>query len=121
MPRSPASTTPAEAQDPLAHLRAPEAAVAQTAPGAPVEPSEVEEPTEGLAQPQEWHDAAVSAIVARWHTDRTAQKYAHKGGSCGCRYLATMALLETVGVAEPVEEVAADSLEKAPGGGSDDA
>lgn len=110
MPRRPAAPAP----DPLAHLRAPESAAVGTPPETAPQPVEDLEEEEALARPQEWHDAAVPAIVDRWHGDRVAQSYAHRGGTCGCRYLASMALLEVVGLAAP--EPVRVSLTK--GGGS---
>ena len=51
-----------------------------------------------------WHQDAAAAIVARWHDDRTAARILHKGQVCGCRNLAALALLASVGIAlEPVE------------------
>lgn len=112
MARTPTKTTPEI--DPLANLRAPES----TTPALPVvTPEEAEEAAleAGPApQGQEWHDAAVSAVVARWHGDRVAVRYGHKGGSCGCRYLASLALLEAVGYAGATEEDEAED-----GDGSD--
>jgi hypothetical protein len=47
------------------------------------------------------HDRYVSQIVAGWHQDTTAQGFAHKGGACGCRYLAAGAVQALMG--SPVE------------------
>jgi hypothetical protein len=51
-----------------------------------------------------WHDAAVTEVVDRWHGDRIAVKYAHKGGSCGCRYLADLALRTVLGAPVQVSD-----------------
>lgn len=70
------STPPVQPADPLADLR-------EDAPAGPPAPEVVED-----AAPFD----VVGAIVAEWHSDTTAQGFAHKGGACGCRYLALGAL-----------------------------
>jgi len=94
--------------DPLADLRAPEHREPE-APAGEVVP-EAEQVT--LHSPA-WHDQALAQIVGAWHRDKAAQGFAHKGGTCGCRYLARLAMEAVHG--QPVEP-----LEDEPDEGSAD-
>jgi len=89
--------------DPLADLRA-----ADTDPGLPPADDDPtpNAPLDVAATTPAWHQDAQTAIVTRWHTDPTASSYAHAGGTCGCRYLARLALVEAVGA--PALEVIPD-------------
>jgi len=89
--------------DPLAEFRQDEPAAGITT-AAPVPANDEPEPVDVLAGvPLDllWHQDAASRIVRRWHDDRDTLAQMHGGGSCGCRYLATVALLEALG--QPVE------------------
>lgn len=91
-------TTTAPAPDPLADLRAPE-----TDPGLTTEPTpEVTmlRPTAGA----EFHAEARAEIVAAFHGDTVATGMLHKGGTCGCRYLATLALRTALGAPQEPDE-----------------
>lgn len=77
--------------DPLADLRAPD-----TDPGLTAEPTpEVVKvrPTAGA----DFHAEARAEVVAAFHADTVATGMLHKGGTCGCRYLATLALRTALG------------------------
>lgn len=37
-------------------------------------------------------EGEADALVERWHADTVALGFLHKGGRCGCRYIATIAL-----------------------------
>lgn len=92
--------------DPLADLRLPDATPVPT----------VEQVADTLELPggvfdQAWHDDAATAAVTAWHADDVAATVLHAGGACSCRYLATMALHVTVGVALPVA-VEGDEVER---------
>ena len=89
MPRTP--TTPTPAPDPLADLRE-----ADTT-GPPAPPSENLEPAVVPLHSQAWHDRAEAETVAAWHADTTAPGFLHRGGVCGCRYLARTGLRATLG------------------------
>lgn len=93
-----------QTSDPLADLRA-ESPAALTITDAP--PTEDQTPDTLATGPQAVHDQYVGQIVAGWHQDTTAQGFAHKGGACGCRYLAAGAVQALMGspveVLEPVE------------------
>lgn len=96
MPR-PTPKPAAPGADPLADLRD------ETPPGPP--PGEQDETLldgelTAVYSPA-WHEQRTNQIVAAYHADSTAQGFAHKGGACGCRYLARKALQAAVG--EPVE------------------
>lgn len=105
MPRSRTPRpAPAPDVDPLADLREPS--------GVTVEPEPADSTPAGEATTQApeglpvvfdrlWHEQAAIQVVNRWHADRIASRYAHKGGTCGCRYLAQMALVEAVGIPAP--------------------
>lgn len=99
--------------DPLADLRPPEPTSPAALTPPPIqdaEPADGAEATlEVAAFDQAWHEDAITQVVKRWHADRTAERRLHKGGSCGCAYLARLALLEAVGVAQP------DAEQEAPG------
>ena len=94
------TTKPQAAEaDPLADLREPEGATPPGPPAAPdvkPDPEPVDETHDAL-----WHEDAATRITQAWHADTTSQGFAHKGGVCGCRYLARKALLAALG--EPVE------------------
>jgi hypothetical protein len=106
MPRTPA----VPAADPLADLRdvsslaaveGPSAAPAPL-PGPAASTETQDEPAapgeaQGLVTDALWHQAAVALMVATWHRDRTAQSLGHGGGTCGCVYLARMALVAVHG------------------------
>lgn len=106
--------TPATDVDPLAALREP---VITTPPVSleKTEPAEVEgDLLVGVLMDQAWHDDAVRTTVAAWHADPVAQKFAHRGGTCSCRYLAALCLKVSVGVALP-EAVEGDGEREAGG------
>lgn len=90
--------------DPLADLREPETAALPTA-AVPVNDPPADEPAVLEAQPLDllWHNDAATKIVTRWHADLDLRAMLHGGGACGCRYLATVALLEAVGA--PTETI----------------
>jgi hypothetical protein len=93
-----ARTTTAPAPDPLADLRAPE-----TDPGLTAEPApEIVKvrPTAGA----DFHAEARAEIVAAFHTDTVATGMLHKGGTCGCRYLAALALRTALGAPQEPDE-----------------
>lgn len=96
MPRTPA----APPADPLADLRE------SDTPGPPTPPAENLEPEAVPLHTQAWHDRAEAETVAAWHADTTAPGFLHRGGVCGCRYLARTALRATLGppVAEPEDD-----------------
>lgn len=79
---------------------------ASDAPEAPQDDQgDQDAPQEG-AHDAVWHQAATADIVSAWHSHPTASKYAHRGGSCGCRLLASIALVKVHGEpTEPVEVV----------------
>lgn len=108
MPRKPA----APPADPLADLR-PSDDTPNIPPVTDVQPNETEEPFVLDALDAAWHEDAQTRIVAAWHHDTTAQGFAHKGGACGCRYLARKALIAAIG--EPVQ-VSDDDVEAEPDG-----
>ena len=93
MPRTPATVTPAP--DPLADLREPDTT------GPPAPPAENLEPEAVPLHTQAWHDRAEAETVAAWHADTTAPGFLHRGGVCGCRYLARTALRATLGPPVP--------------------
>lgn len=51
-----------------------------------------------LAEPVAREDS-VSVVIAAWHADTTALGFLHKGGVCGCNYLARAALAGVLPVA----------------------
>lgn len=122
MPRSRTPRpAPAPDADPLADLREPsgtDGTVEPTPPtGAPA--GETTQEGEVLEAPpvvfdRLWHEQAAIQVVNRWHSDRIASRYAHKGGTCGCRYLAQMALVEAVGIPapDPIQEDPEDDGEQ---------
>lgn len=81
-----APTAPVPAEDPLADLRDPEAL--NDTPGPAPAP---QAPTRALAT-QDDQDTARAEVVAAWHADTTATGFLHRGGGCGCRYVAGIAL-----------------------------
>lgn len=82
---APAPTAPV---DPLADLREDEDTPLEgSQPGQDAQ----EGPGRALAS-QDDHDTARAEIVAAWHADTTAHGFVHRGGQCGCRYLADLAL-----------------------------
>jgi hypothetical protein len=91
---------PTEPADPLADLRP-----GDDAPALP-ETEELAEavkvrPTAG----QEFHDEARAEIVAAFHKDTVATGMLHKGGTCGCRYLAALCLQIVLGAPqEPAQD-----------------
>lgn len=90
--------------DPLADLRQdPAPGVSLALPEPLVLPVEPEVPEVAQAEPLDalWHQVATGRVMARWHDDETARSLLHGGGTCGCRYLVSLALTEAVG--EPVE------------------
>lgn len=90
---------PAPAVDPLADLRAPESDPGLTAE--PIAEAVKVRPTAGV----EFHNEARAEIVAAFHGDTVATGMLHKGGTCGCRYLATLALQTVLGAPqEPVQD-----------------
>jgi len=81
--------------DPLADLRAPDAE-----PG--VTDSDLPEPEPfSLSAPADFHAAKRAEIVTAFHGDTVAAGALHKGGTCACRYLATLAVKTMLGA--PVE------------------
>jgi hypothetical protein len=50
-------------------------------------------------------DEARDRMIAVWHTDTVCQNFVHKGGVCGCRYLATQALAVVMPAAPDPEPV----------------
>lgn len=70
---------PVAAPDPLADLR--------EGDGAAAVPSTIRATNR---KPEK--EDPVAAVVRRWHADSTAESLAHRGGTCGCRYLAEIAL-----------------------------
>lgn len=88
MPRTPAQPAP----DPLADLRTldePTAVVlVETAVPVVATIPGVMPTAEDLALDE---DQAVAVVVKVWHADPTAQSFGHKGGACGCAYLARKA------------------------------
>lgn len=100
------SRRPAPAADPLADLRAATQdgplPVIATSPPAPQQP----EPGEPVNRDTPaWHTDAARRISTAWHADDTAVANLHRGGTCGCNYLATTALRAALGApVEPVED-----------------
>lgn len=88
--------------DPLADLREPAPAVGTLPVVAEPDPAEPEQEQAAETTPGRydtlWHDDATARVVERWHGDQTAVAHLHGGGNCGCRYIASMALLEAVGI-----------------------
>ena len=99
------ATAPA---DPLADLRPnPD----ETPAGPDADTQDAVQPIRPTA-PQAFHDEARKAIVDAFHADTVATGMLHKGGTCGCRYLATLALRTTLGAPQEPEvglEVVGDS------------
>lgn len=109
MPRKPV----APPADPLADLRPDDDTPNVPAVVSDAQPNDdTEEPFVLDALDAAWHEDAQTRIVAAWHRDRTAQGFAHKGGVCGCRFLARVALVAAVG--EPV--ALPDDVEDEPDG-----
>lgn len=75
--------------DPLADLRE-EWGAGDEPPETPA-PETPAAPARKLTDPER-HDEDVSVVVAAWHADPTSQGFVHRGGGCGCRYLAGVAL-----------------------------
>lgn len=97
--------------DPLAEFRQDDAPAG--IPTAAPEPEPTPEPVlEAITGDVEaldllWHQDAAARIVKRWHDDRDTAAQMHGGGTCGCRYLASIALVEALGQpaeAQPVPE-----------------
>jgi hypothetical protein len=88
------TTKPVQASDPLADVRAAfggtdEPPVATTAPeSAPDQPEPEGAPLATVDDRLE----ARAAMIAAWHADPVALGFLHRGGRCGCRYLAERAL-----------------------------
>lgn len=97
MPRT--ATAPSPKADPLADLRPSEDT---TPPGLPPEDMEAVQAIRPTA-PQSFHDEARAEIVAAFHGDTVATGMLHKGGTCGCRYLATLALRTALGAPQEPE------------------
>ena len=91
--------------DPLAEFRQDDATAGiPTAAPEPEPTPEVEPVLDVLVgEPLDllWHQDAAVRIVTRWHDDPDTRIQVHAGGTCGCRYLATIALVEAVG--QPAE------------------
>lgn len=115
---TPPPAPPAEPEpvaDPLAALRDP-AEDARTIPGQDQEApqddqgeTQEDEPTPvGLVTQERWDEARREAVVA-FHADTTAVGFLHKGGTCGCHYIAGVVLQAVL----PVQHED-DDLEPAP-------
>lgn len=90
--RKAAQQAPAPVQDPLADLREPTDERGQATGGlATLTQAEQAEPARVLLTQDAW-DAARAEVIAGWHADTVALGFLHKGGNCGCRYLAGIAL-----------------------------
>lgn len=95
---------PTAPADPLADLRQSETAPAGVTLSGTPDPEPEAEPTVQLndgPHDQLWHDMAVATQVRAWHDDETTASYLHHGGTCGCRYVATVGIKAVHG--EPVE------------------
>jgi hypothetical protein len=92
----PAPTTMA---DPLADLRPSDDSPAGQTPQTEDAAVQAIRPT----APQSFHDEARAEIVAAFHGDTVATGMLHKGGTCGCRYLATLALRTAPGAPQEPE------------------
>lgn len=113
-PRSATRTRP-PTNDPLADLRPADDTPAGHTPNTPAEP----EGTDALrpVASQDFHDQAKAEIVAAFHLDQVATGMLHKGGTCGCRYLADLALRTALGA--PQEPVQAEEDPEDPQGAQD--
>lgn len=113
MPAKPRTPQPA---DDLADLRQAFGGAEDDA-RTPVEPlngpgpsGDTQEPPEGpgepLASPQTREEQR-ALVIAAWHADTTAHGFVHRGGRCGCRYLADRALdaIAPVQVNEPTDDL----------------
>lgn len=97
MPRAATAVRPQA--DPLADLRPSEDS---TSPGL-TEQDEQEIQALRPTAPQSFHDEARAEIVAAFHGDTVATGMLHKGGTCGCRYLATLALRTALGAPQEAD------------------
>lgn len=99
--RKPTTPDPDPPADPLAAYREPDPTIGdlEYTPDPPAaEPASV-----GLVT-QADQDRARAVVVATWHADTVALGFLHKGGVCGCQYLAVLTVQAVVPVTpEPVE------------------
>lgn len=95
---APRTTTQTPPADPLADLRLNDDLAAGHTP-------ETEDAVQALrpTAPQSFHDEARAEIVAAYHADTVATGMLHKGGTCGCRYLAALALRTALGAPQEPE------------------
>ena len=90
----------APASDPLADLRPPE----DTTPAGHTPETEAEVAEVRPTATQAQHDAMRAEVVAAYHADTVATGMLHKGGTCGCRYLAGLALQTALGAPQERED-----------------
>lgn len=106
MPRGQAGTAPTT-PDPLADLRGQD----EQPPGPPA-PEVAEQAVEIRPMvTQATHDAMRAEILVAFHADTVATGTLHKGGVCGCRYLATLALRTALGEPMTAEQMAERDLD----------
>lgn len=92
-----AQAPPVAPEDPLAELRE------------PATTDEVEGGGTGDALPpialvtQDTWDQARAQVIAGWHGDPVSLGFLHKGGNCGCHYLAGIALQAAMPVQPDLE------------------
>ena len=80
------------AEDPLADVRAAFGGDdAEPVTATEPDPETEAEHSAPLATVQDRADA-VAVMIAAWHADTVATGFLHRGGRCGCRYIATRAL-----------------------------
>jgi hypothetical protein len=99
---------PSVSVDPLADLREPDDLDRYADDDAPEEPKGLEltlgEGGQVLVTQEAW-DEARAVVIAGWHADSVSLGFLHKGGNCGCRYLAGVALTAVLPVAPVVDEL----------------
>ena len=96
--QAPAQAPEPTQDDPLADLRSDD-----ETPGALLDnpDADPENPEAVEVRPlvtQDTQDEMVTEVMTVWHADTVALGFLHKGGACGCRYLAKVALRQVVPV-----------------------
>lgn len=88
------------AVDPLAEFREP---TSDRYPGEQTDtPPEQESVSVAVITQDAW-DQARAQMVAGWHADTVSLGFLHKGGNCGCHYLAGVALTAAMPAAPELE------------------
>lgn len=104
--RKTAQAPPEPDVDPLADLRDPDEPTPETAEPAETPPLDERE----AVTTEEWDRARHLAVVAM-HADTTAVGFLHRGGACGCWYVAGVTLTAVLPVQANQDEETEDATE----------